>query len=54
MGYHSLKVSLLPFLRIFLEIIFIHMVVILETLETERKFNRNTQLIFSEDKGKIR
>ena len=38
MGYHSLKVSLLPFLCIFLEIIFIHMVVILKILETEKYF----------------
>ena len=41
-----MKVSLLPFLRIFLEIIFIHMVVILKILETENIFNRNIQLIF--------
>ena len=54
MGYHSLKVSLLPFLCIFLKIIFIHMVAILKKWETERKFPRNTQLIFSEDKGKIK
>ena len=38
MGYHSLKVSLLPFLGIFLEIIFIHMVVILKILKTEKYF----------------
>ena len=38
MGYYFLKVSLLPFLRMFLEIIFIHMVVILKILETEKIF----------------
>lgn len=38
MGYYFLKVSLLPFLRMFLEIIFIHMVVILKILETEKYF----------------